>query len=69
MILLSMTDIEKWNQIKMERKELFIILKKMVTFIPRYIQTDQRKISSKIGYPYFFSRKFVSKAGNKKNGR
>lgn len=38
----------------------------MVTFIPRYIQTDQKKISSKIGYPYFFSRKFVSKAGNKK---
>lgn len=61
-----MTDSEKWEQIKMERNELFVVLKRMATFVSHHIQADQRKNSSKTGYPYFFSRKFISKAGNKK---
>lgn len=66
MILLSMTDEEKWKQIKQERTEIFAVLKKMAPFIYRHILTDQKRIRSRADYPYLFSRRFMSNAGNRK---
>lgn len=66
MITSTMSNLQKWEQLKRERCESIPQLLKMAKSVSHYIQKDQQKVLQKEGYPYFFTRKFISRAGNKK---